>query len=151
MDHDEIVVAMALAAQAGGAHALRIEGAQRVQKVVSRVKLPVVGIIKRELSGSDVRITPGMDDVDALCDAGAAVIAVDATQRRRPVPVQDLLDRIRYRRRRAMADCSSNIDGLAAHRLGFDFVGSTLSGYTAETLCADDAPPDWSLIRQLSK
>ena len=151
MDHDEIVVAMALAAQAGGAHALRVEGAQRVQKVVSRVTLPVVGIIKREVLDSDVRITPDMDDVDALCHAGAAVIAVDATQRSRPVPVQDLLDRIRYHRRHAMADCSTNIDGLAAHRLGFDFVGSTLSGYTAETLCADDAPPDWPLIRQLSK
>lgn len=151
MDHDEIVVAMALAAQAGGAHALRIEGAKRVQMVVSRVSLPVVGIVKRDLLDSDVRITPEVEDVDSLCRAGAAVIAVDATQRSRPVPVSQLLDRIHHHQRLAMADCSSAVDGMAAHHLGFDLVGSTLSGYTAETSCADDAPPDWPLIHQLSK
>lgn len=151
MDHDEIVVAMALAAQAGGAHALRIEGAQRVQQVVSRVRIPVIGIVKRDLLASEVRITPCLEDVDALCAAGAAAIAMDATLRSRPVPVQSLLERIRYHERQAMADCSCAADGLAAHRLGFDFIGSTLSGYTAETACSHDAPPDWNLIRQLSQ
>lgn len=149
MDHDDIVVAMALAAQAGGAYALRIEGAQRVQSVASRVSLPIVGIVKRDLPGCDVRITPGLDDVDALCSAGATVVAVDATQRSRPVAVQTLLDRIRHHGRLAMADCSSAMDGLAAHRMGFDCVGSTLSGYTQDTACADDTLPDWALIRQL--
>ena len=94
MDRDEIVVAMALAAQAGGAGALRIEGAARVQQVVAQVSIPVVGIVKRDLADSAVRITPLLDDVDALCAAGAAVVAVDATQRVRPVPVADLVQRI---------------------------------------------------------
>lgn len=151
MNQDEIVVAMALAAEAGGATALRIEGAVRVQKVVARVGIPVLGIVKRELADSAVRITPLLDDVDALCAAGAAVVAVDATQRLRPVPVAALLQRIRQGQRLAMADCSCLTDGLAARDLGFDWVGSTLSGYTAETLCAHDSPPDWTLVRQLSQ
>ena len=151
MDRDEIVVAMALAAQAGGAGALRIEGADRVRQVVAKVSIPVVGIVKRDLAGSPVRITPMLDDVDALCVAGAAVVAVDATQRPRPFTVAALLRRIRKHQCGAMADCSSLADGLAAWDLGFDWVGSTLSGYTTETQRADDSPPDWPLIRQLSQ
>jgi N-acylglucosamine-6-phosphate 2-epimerase len=151
MDRDEIVVAMALAAQAGGAGALRIEGASRVQQVVAQVGIPVVGIVKRDLADSAVRITPLLDDVDALCAAGAAVVAVDATQRVRPVPVALLLQRIRQGQCDAMADCASLSDGLAARELGFDWVGSTLSGYTAETWCAEDSPPDWALVRDLSQ
>ena len=151
MDSDDIVVAMALAAQAGGASALRIEGAARVRQVVAQVSIPVVGIVKRDLADSPVRITPLLDDVDALCAAGAAVVAVDATQRLRPVPVAALLQRIKHSHCLAMADCSSLADGLAARDLGFDWVGTTLSGYTADTLCADDSPPDWPLIHQLSQ
>ena len=151
MDSDDIVVAMALAAQAGGASALRIEGAARVRQVVAQVSIPVVGIVKRDLADSPVRITPLLDDVDALCAAGATVVAVDATQRQRPVPVAALLQRIKHGHCLAMADCSSLADGLAARDLGFDWVGTTLSGYTADTLCADDSPPDWPLIHQLSQ
>jgi N-acylglucosamine-6-phosphate 2-epimerase len=151
MDSDDIVVAMAMAAQAGGASALRIEGVARVRQVVAQVSVPVVGIVKRDLADSAVRITPLLDDVDALCAAGAAVVAVDATQRQRPVPVAALLQRIKDGHCLAMADCSSLADGLAARDLGFDWVGTTLSGYTADTLCADDSPPDWALIRQLSQ
>jgi N-acylglucosamine-6-phosphate 2-epimerase len=151
MDSDDIVVAMALAAQAGGASALRIEGAARVRQVVAQVSIPVVGIVKRDLADSPVRITPLLDDVDALCAAGATVVAVDATQRQRPVPVAALLQRIKHGHCLAMADCSSLADGLAARDLGFDWVGTTLSGYTVDTLCADDSPPDWPLIHQLSQ
>jgi N-acylglucosamine-6-phosphate 2-epimerase len=151
MDSDDIVVAMALAAQAGGASALRIEGAARVRQVVAQVSIPVVGIVKRDLADSPVRITPLLDDVDALCVAGAAVVAVDATQRLRPVPVAALLERIKQGHCLAMADCSCLADGLLARDLGFDWVGSTLSGYTSDTLCADNSPPDWALIRHLSQ
>jgi len=116
--------------------------------VVAKVDIPVVGIVKRELRDSAVRITPLLADVDALCAAGATVVAVDATQRVRPVPVALLLQRIRQGQCGAMADCASLSDGLAARALGFDWVGSTLSGYTAETLCAEDSPPDWTLVRE---
>lgn len=150
MDHDDIVVAMALAAQAGGAHALRIEGVRRVQSVARHVSVPIVGIVKRDVPDCDVRITPTLDDVDALCGAGATVVAVDATQRGRPFAVQTLFNRIRHHGRLAMADCATATEGLAAHRMGFDCVGSTLSGYTQDTSCAEDALPDWALIRELT-
>ena len=149
LDRDDFVLAMAQAAAASGARALRIEGAARVRLVSASQPLPVIGIVKRDLPDSAVRITPWLEDVDALCRAGAAVVAVDATERLRPVSVAMLFERIRAHGCRAMADCATLAEGLAARDLGFDWVGSTLSGYTEATACADDAPPDWALVRAL--
>src|SRR5690606_19493866 len=95
MDRPDIVAALALAARAGGARALRIEGPENVAAVAPVCDLPIVGIWKRDLGDSPVRITPFIDDVKALAAAGARIIAVDATDRARPVPVADLLEAIR--------------------------------------------------------
>jgi N-acylglucosamine-6-phosphate 2-epimerase len=96
-----------------------------------------------------VRITPWLDDVAALCTAGAALVAVDATSRHRPVAIQALLSAIHAHGRQAMADCATLEEGLAARDMGFDWVGTTLSGYTEDTACAESSPPDWRLIREL--
>jgi N-acylglucosamine-6-phosphate 2-epimerase len=150
LDSDEMVVALAQASQDGGAVAVRIEGSRRVQLVAARVAIPVIGIVKRDLDTSPVRITPWVSDVYDLAQAGAAVIAVDATHRQRPESIEDLLAAIHAKSCLAMADCSNLPEGLAAHRMGFDCVGSTLSGYTHETHCAEDALPDDRLVRDLS-
>ncbi len=81
MDRDDIVLAMAQAAVAGGAKGLRIEGAKRVRLVAQHCNVPIVGIIKRDLTESEVRITPSLEDVKALADAGARIIAFDGTDR----------------------------------------------------------------------
>ena len=137
------IVAMALAAQAGGARALRIEGAENVAAVVRAVDLPVIAIIKRDLDTSPVRITPFLHDVTALADAGAAVIAVDATDRVRPVPVADLLAAIHARGILAMADLSNIDEARAARQLGFDILGTTMSGYTGGAVPAE---PDLAFV-----
>ncbi|WP_269531501.1 N-acetylmannosamine-6-phosphate 2-epimerase [Chitinimonas sp. BJYL2] len=147
MDADEVVVRLAQAAVAGGAGALRIEGANRVRLVRQAVEVPVIGIIKRDLAESPVRITPLIEDVQALLQAGADIIAVDATQRVRPVPVAELLGTIRTGRGLAMADCSNQDDALAAVALGFDVIGTTLSGYTGGAV---PDQPDIALIRTLA-
>jgi N-acetylmannosamine-6-phosphate 2-epimerase/N-acetylmannosamine kinase len=90
-----------------------------------------------------VRITPFTDDVRALAAAGAAVIAVDATGRRRPETVADLLATIRATGRLAMADLSSIEEARAALALGFDIVGTTLSGYTGGNVPLE---PDLGLV-----
>lgn len=150
MDKDEIVLAMALACQAGGAAAVRIEGVRRVQLVADALRIPVIGIVKRDLPDSLVRITPFIADVIALAKAGACIIAVDATTRRRPTPVQDLLSAITSNNALAMADCATVGEGLTAHNLGFEFIGSTLSGYTADTACSEDAPAAADMVTALS-
>jgi N-acylglucosamine-6-phosphate 2-epimerase len=147
MDRDEIVVALARAAIAGGAGGVRIEGVARVAAVRTAIVEPIIGIVKRDLTDSPVRITPFIDDVIALANAGANVIAVDGTERVRPVELVALLKAIHEHGALAMADCSNVDEALAAHKMGFDLVGTTLSGYVGGTV--PDAP-DLVMIRTLA-
>lgn len=149
MDRQDIIVAMAAAAVAAGAGGLRIEGVDNVRAVVQALPhVPVIGIVKRDLDDTPVRITPYLEDVQALIDAGAAVIAFDGTQRQRPVAVADLLAATHAAGRLAMADCSTLEDGLACLALGCDLIGTTLSGYTEETAGLPEDQPNLQLITQ---
>lgn len=143
MDTAEAVLGFALAAEAGGAAALRLESVAYVAAVRPHTRLPIFGIVKRDLPDSPVRITPFLHDVANLADAGADVIAFDATQRIRPVPVPDLVAAIHERGKIAMADCSSLADAQAALAAGADCIGTTLSGYVGESIPED---PDFALI-----
>src|SRR5690606_26321197 len=105
-----------------------------VAATVAACDLPVIGIVKRDLADSAVRITPLLEDVAALADAGASVIAVDGTDRPRPVPVAVLLEAIHARGCLAMADLSNAAEAAAAKQMGFDILGTTMSGYTGEEI-----------------
>lgn len=146
MDTPDIVAAMALASEQAGAVAVRIEGVNNLRAVRAAVSIPVIGIIKRDLTDTPVRITPFLEDVDALAQAGAEFIAFDGTDRNRPVSINALLERIHLHHCLAMADCASLQDGLYCHQLGAEIIGTTLSGYlSSET---PDAP-DLSLVSAL--
>lgn len=147
LDKPEIVAAMALAAERAGAVALRIEGVANLRATRSAVSIPIIGILKRDLDASPVRITPYPDDVDSLAQAGADIIAVDGTDRARPATVASLLAKIHQHGLLAMADCSSFEDGMACQRLGADIIGTTLSGYTAAQTPDE---PDLALVKALS-
>ena len=144
LDTVEAIVAYALAAEAAGAAGLRIEGARNVAAVAAASTLPVIGLIKRDLADSAVRITPFLEDVEALLDAGAAVVAVDATDRPRPVPSSALLAAIRRRGAVAMADISTEAEARAAIAAGADIVGTTMSGYAGPGPTPDG--PDLGLV-----
>jgi len=148
-DGVEGVVAFARAAVAAGAVGLRIEGAANVAAVVQACGVPVIGLVKRDLVHSAVRITPFLEDVQALADAGAAIIAFDATARSRPVPVAALIGAVKARGRVAMADCATIVDGRHAVAAGADVVGSTMAGYTGN----GPVPmlPDLVLVRELAQ
>lgn len=145
MDRPEIVAAMARAAVAGGAVGLRVEGVDNLRAVRPVVDVPVIGIVKTDLSDSPVRITVTVEDAVALADAGADVIAYDATPRQRPDTRDAVLAAILGRGRLAMADCATLEDGQVALAGGAAILGSTLSGYTAETEGRHDGP-DFELI-----
>lgn len=133
MDRPDIVAAMAEAAVAGGAAGLRIEGLSNLRAAHLRVRVPIIGILKRDLAGSPVRITPSADDARALAAAGADVVAYDATDRARPEPSQAILAAIHEAGVLAMADCATLEDGRRARAAGAAILGTTLSGYTDET------------------
>ena len=146
-DRVEDVVAMARCAEMGGAVGLRVEGVANVRAVAAALRQPVVGLIKRVLPDDGMRITPEFVDVDALLDAGATIIAFDATARRRPCPVPDMIKRIQVGGALAFADCATPAEGRAAHEAGADIVATTLSGYTGPEAPPDE--PDLELVRTL--
>jgi N-acylglucosamine-6-phosphate 2-epimerase len=145
MDTPAIVAAMAQAAVAGGAVGLRIEGIDNLRAVRAVVSVPIIGIVKSDLPDSAVRITVTVEDALALAAAGADVIAYDATSRARPSSREDVLAAILGSGRLAMADSSSREDGRIALAGGAAILGTTLSGYTAETEGINEGP-DFALI-----
>lgn len=148
MDKPEIVAAMAHASVLGGAVALRIEGVDNLKAVRPLVSVPIIGIVKRDLEGTDVRITPFVEDVIALKEAGADIIAIDATDRARPTPVAQLVDTIHSLGCLAMADCSNLEEGLHSQELGCEVIGTTLSGYVGGPTPTE---PDFEFITELAK
>ena len=147
LDHDECVIRLAMAAVDGGAAGIRLEGASRVALGKARLTVPVIGIVKRDLAAFPVRITPHEGDVDALVDAGADIVAFDATTRERPTAVGDLVDRIHRASRVAMADCATLEDARHAVACGCDIVGTTLAGYTGGQT---PLQPDLALLEQFA-
>lgn len=150
MDEAVFVSGFARAALAAGARALRIESSAYVAAVRASVDAPIIGIVKRDLDDSPVRITPFIGDVEALADAGADIIAFDATDRPRPATMEALLAAIKARGLLSMADCSCLDDAKRALAAGADFIGTTMSGYVGGPEPVD---PDIALIaamRQLT-
>lgn len=144
LDRTDIVVAFALAALAGGAAGLRIEGVERVAQVRLATRAPLIGIVKRDGTGSDVRITPLTDDVCALAAAGADIIAFDATLRKRPCLPARLCEAVHAAGKLAMADIAAADEARVAAAFGADLIGTTLSGYMDGPVPAD---PDLDLVR----
>ncbi len=150
MDNTQIIISLGLAAQSGGAAGLRIEGVESVLSLASACSLPIIGIVKRDLESSPVRITPLLEDVDALAEAGATIIAYDATQRDRPVSTEALVQRIKGHGVLAMADCARIDDGRQAIAEGADILGTTLSGYAYEEV-SENSAPDVALLGEFAK
>ncbi|QLB13679.1 N-acylglucosamine-6-phosphate 2-epimerase [Bisgaardia hudsonensis] len=146
MDDPNIVAAMAQASLIGGAKGLRIEGIENLKATRKVVTAPIIGIVKRDLSDSPVRITPFLHDIEDLAAAGADIIAVDGTNRTRPVDIESAVKKIHELGCLAMADCSNLEEGLYCQKLGFDIVGSTMSGYTGGEIPEE---PDYQLVKDL--
>lgn len=148
-----IMARMAIAAKEGGASGIRANGIEDIQAIQAVVDLPIIGIIKREYVGSDVYITPTIEEVDALVSAGVDLIALDATNRDRPdgstIATFFPLLKEKYPNQCFMADCATLEDAVRAELLGFDVVAPTLFGYTAETAGKKVYEGDFQFLREM--
>lgn len=150
-----IMAAMAEAAAMAGAAGIRANGPDDVRAIRAVVDLPIVGIDKRPDLDPVAYITPSLVSVAALVEAGADLVAIDATLRPRsggPAAARSAADLIAQVRAAfpdlpVMADISDLHEGLAAHGAGADLVATTLSGYTADTPTPSE--PDIGLIEAL--
>ncbi|MEG1847362.1 MAG: N-acetylmannosamine-6-phosphate 2-epimerase [Lachnospiraceae bacterium] len=132
-----IMSRMAYAAMLGGAAGIRANTVEDITEIRKTVDLPIIGIIKQVYGSNNVYITPTMSEIDALVQCGVEIIATDATKRIRHngVTLDEFFGEVRqkYPEQLFMADCSSIEEGLHAAELGFDFIGTTMSGYTDYT------------------
>lgn len=148
LDQPESVVGFALAALASGAKGLRIEGVANLAAVRQATDAPIIGLIKRDLDSTPVRITPLEEDIAALAAAGADIIAFDGTDRVRPVSAARLCALVRATGRLAMADIATKAEAEAAIAYGADIIGTTMSGYTGGP---EPSEPDFELLADCVK
>jgi N-acylglucosamine-6-phosphate 2-epimerase len=144
------MAAMARAAEAGGARAVRAEGGHDIAAIRDAIDLPLIGLRKRESPATPVVITPSLEDAREVAAAGADVIALDATGRPRadgsgPGELMDQL--MRELALPALADVDSYAAGIAAREAGAAAVATTLSGYTPGP---PPAAPDLELVERLA-
>ena len=123
-----IMSRMAVAAKEGGAIGIRANSVEDIIEIKKVVDLPVIGIIKIDYPGMKPYITPTMKEVDALVGAGVDILALDATIDQDEEFLKEVLKK--YPNQKFFADISTIKEGLRADELGFDYIGTTLVGYT---------------------
>ncbi len=144
---------MAVAAVEGGALGIRANSLDDIKEIKSLVDVPIIGIIKKDYADSDVYITATMEEVDTLYTSGADVIAMDATHLMRPdnISLDDFYYQVRnkYPDIVLMADCSTVEEAIHADELGFDYIGTTLVGYTDHSNHLKIEENDFEIIREI--
>jgi len=148
----EHMAAMAVAAEEGGAVAIRANTPQDVRAIKRSCGLPVIGLYKKEYPDSAVYITPTIREVREIAEAGAEFVAIDATSLARPGG-EELGAFVRAIREQCpevmiVADVSTFEEGVTAMKLGVELVSTTMSGYTPHSAVNDG--PDVELVRRLS-
>ena len=127
---------MALAAKQGGASGIRANTPEDIKEIKTQVDLP-----------------PTIKEVDELMEAKPEIIALDATISSRPNG--QTLDKFfhqikeKYPDQLLMADCSTIEEALHADELGFDFIGTTMVGYTKQSKNLKIDENDFEILRTI--
>lgn len=146
---------MALAAKEGGALGIRANTKEDIEEIKKVVDLPVIGIVKRDYDDSEIYITPTMREIEELMEVKPEIIALDATSAKRPggVSLEEFFQEIKrkYPNQLWMADCSTVEEAVFADKLGFDFIGTTLVGYTKQSEGDKIEENDFEILREVLK
>jgi N-acylglucosamine-6-phosphate 2-epimerase len=147
-----IMARMAVAAQMGGAVAIRANSPRDIRSIRRSVALPIIGLYKAKIPGYEVYITPTVKHACQVAAAGADIISIDATRRERPegLPLAEFIRRIKAETGCAvLADISTVDEAVRAEESGADMVASTLSGYTSYS--PQSSAPDLELVAQIAR
>lgn len=144
---------MAIAAVSSGAIGIRANTAEDIKEIQNNVTVPIIGIKKKVYGDCPVFITPTLNEMREIADTGVEIVACDATLRPRP-DGKDLTEVVtqfkkEYPNTLLMADCATIAEVKNACEIGFDFVGTTLHGYTAETKGMNVADDDFAFLKEV--
>ena len=146
---------MARAAKEGGAAGIRANTKEDIKEIQEVTGLPIIGIVKRDYPDSAVYITPTMKEIEELMEVKPEIVAIDATGALRPgnVTLADFFHQIKekYPEQKLMADCSTIEESLFADELGFDFIGTTMVGYTPQSKGLKIEENDFEILRTILK
>ena len=154
---EECMNAMMKSVVNGGAGALRVAGARDVRNAKKMFSIPVIGLTKPAVIPKNwkevVYITPGIEDVVSLIEAGADIVAFDGTMRKRPSgdSLENIIKYVNIHKRVSMADVATLEEGINAAECGAKILSTTLSGYTTESSGVPQNEPDFELLAQLVK
>ncbi len=159
LNDTKAITLMAKACIQGGATSLCLSQVPHIKSIKNfinknKLNVPIIGIIKKKYKGSEVFITPTIKEVKQLLLLKPEVIALDATLRKRPKEsLEEIVKFIRAKNPRQiiMADCSCKEDVLNADKLGFDIIGTTLRGYTKNTLGKNNIQNNFEFIKWCTK
>ena len=132
----ETIALLARVAIRNGAGGLRVEGAPRIAAVRAALPdAPIVGIVKRPHAGFAPYITSVAGEIEEVAEAGADLVAFDATERPHAdgATVAGLIAAARAHGLVSVADCATAAEARAAALAGADAVATTLAGYTDGT------------------
>lgn len=140
---------MAEAAEAGGAVAIRAEGLRDISEIKKVVSIPIIGLIKSKNPNTPVIITPLLENVYALLEAGSDLIAVDATLRKRLDGAlgQEFVAQAKAAGAQVLADIDDLNSALESEKSGAVAVCTTLAGYTGDLV---PEFPDIDLVKSCS-
>lgn len=142
------MAAIAASVARGPVAGIRAQGVADVRAIRTAVRLPLIGLWKDGEDG--VFITPTPEHARAVAEAGADVVAIDATDRERPdgLELRESLELVHGLGCLVMADVSTLSEGIASAELGADLISTTLSGYTLYS--RQGAEPDLELVAELA-
>ena len=142
----EVIAALAESALLGGASGLRLNGPDDIRRLRPVTSAPIIGLHK-VFNGVRNIITPDIGLAVGLMQAGADIIAVDATVEQLGEGFALLGEIAEATGRPVMADVSTFDEGVRAWEAGATVVGTTLSGYTPHSPVGDG--PDLQLVADL--
>jgi N-acetylmannosamine-6-phosphate 2-epimerase/N-acetylmannosamine kinase len=125
----------ALAAVSGGTAGIRANSPADVSAIGRVVRVPIIGIQKERQDDGQILITGSFEMARRLVEAGADLVALDCTARGQRYGAMERLRRIRHELGvPVMADIATLEEARTAAEAGADLVGTTMRGYTQETI-----------------
>lgn len=145
-----IIPALAKGAIWGGAVGLRINEPENIKAVRAVTDLPIIGLWKIHRHDTEVFMTPNMEAVKAVIEAGADIVAIDGTDRLIDgEKALEIIPKIKqaYPNILIFADVRNDDDAVAALAKGADIVAPTFYRFSKDAKSTD--LPDWEMFSRM--